>query len=87
MTSVYFPEEGYELSASLNKANKDMSAYHLPLQMRFNGVHTVPIEEFLDYVNKGLGANLTAQSTLHEVIRVALQLKYCIAYINMNIHS
>jgi hypothetical protein len=87
MTSVYFPREEYEFSASLNKANKDMSAYHLPLHMRFNVVKTVRIQDFLDYVNVGLGTNLTANSTLYKVIRAALQLEYYIAYINVGVHS
>jgi hypothetical protein len=69
------------------KGTNDMSAYHLPIQMRFNGVHTVPILEFITYVNNGLGTKFTAQTTLHEVIRAMLQLNYCIAYINVGVHS
>jgi hypothetical protein len=87
MTTVYFPREGYEFSASLMKGANDMSAYRLPIQMRFNGIHTVPILEFITYVNTGLGTKFTAQTILYEVIRAVLQLDYCIAYINVGVHS
>jgi hypothetical protein len=68
MTIVYFPKEGYEFAVSLNRANNSMSAYYLPIHMRFNGVHTVPILEFITYVNKNMGTKFTPQSTLYEVI-------------------
>jgi hypothetical protein len=87
MTIVYFPKEGYELAASLNRANNSMSTYHLPLHMRFNSVHTVPILEFITYVNSNMGSKFTPQTTLYEVIRAVLQLNYCIAYINVGMHS
>jgi TorA maturation chaperone TorD len=64
MTSVYFPREGSEFSASLMKGTNDMSAYRLPIQMRFNGPHQVPIVEFITYVNNGLGTKFTPQTTL-----------------------
>jgi hypothetical protein len=87
MTNVYFPKEGHEFSASLIKGTNDMSAYHLPIQMRFNGVHTVRILEFITYVNNYMGTKFTPQTTLYEVIRAVLQLNYCIAYINVGVHS
>jgi TorA maturation chaperone TorD len=87
MTSVYFPREGYEFTASLNKANKDMSAYHVRLSMRFNRAKTVPILDFITYLNANMGTKVTAQTTLYEVIRAVLQLNYCIAYINEGVHS
>jgi hypothetical protein len=86
MTTVYFPKEGYEFSASLMKGTNDMSAYRLPIQMRFNGVHTVPILEFITYVNNNMKTKFTPQTTLYEVIRAVLQLNYCIAYINVGVH-
>jgi hypothetical protein len=86
MTTVYFPKEGYEFSASLIKGTNDMSAYRLPIQMRFNGVHTVPILEFITYVNNNMGTKFTPQ-TLYEVIRDVLQLSYCIAHINEGVRS
>jgi hypothetical protein len=87
MTSVYSPQEGYDVNASLNKEKKDMSAYHAPLKTRFDGTHQVPILEFITYVNNGLETKFTPQTTLYEVIRAVLQLNYCIAYINRGVHS
>jgi hypothetical protein len=72
---------------SIMKGTNDMSAYHLPIQMTFNGVHTVPILEFINYVNSNMGTKFTPQTTLYEIIRAVLQLNYCIAYINVGVHS
>jgi hypothetical protein len=55
--------------------------------MRFNGVHTVSILEFITYVNNNMKTKFTPQTTLYEVIRAVLQLNYCIAYINVGVYS
>jgi hypothetical protein len=86
MTSVYFPKEGHEFTASLNKARKDMSEYHIPLKMRFDGTKTVLLLNFLQYVNQGLLPKFTRNSSIYEGIRAALQLPYCIAYINEGVN-
>jgi hypothetical protein len=87
MTAVYFPREGFEFSTSIMKKTNDMSAYHLPIEMRFDGIHTIPILDFVTYLNKQMRTNFTPQTTLYEIIRAVLQMNYCIAYINTGIHS
>jgi hypothetical protein len=64
-----------------------MSLYHVQLKDKFKDAKTVSLEEFLKYVNKGLYSEFIGDSTVFDILMVALKLDYTIAYINEGLHS
>jgi hypothetical protein len=64
-----------------------MSSYHVSLNDKFKINTTVNINQFLHYVNEVLHMNLTGDSTVIEVMRIALRSGDTIAYIIKGMYS
>jgi hypothetical protein len=87
ITTIIFTSKGYDFTASLNKVNKDMSLYRVTLKNKFNDSKGVSVDQFLQHPNYKLQANLTGDSIVLEVIRIALQSGDKIVYITQDIYS
>jgi hypothetical protein len=87
ITCIIFRDEKYTLTASLHKQKKYMNLYQVQLNDKFKDAKSVSLEEFLKYVNKELYSEFTVDSTIFNVLMVAVKLDYMIAYINEEIHS
>jgi hypothetical protein len=82
-----FPLPGCDFTGSLNVWNKDMNLYHVSLKDKFNDSNGVSVDRFLQHANEVLHANLTGDSTLMDVMRMALKSGDMIAYTTKNNHS
>jgi hypothetical protein len=87
MTAVFFPLPKCDFTVSLSQFDRDMSSYHMLLRDKFNDANDVNVDVFVQWANNLLHAELTSNSTLMEVIRIALECSDTIAYITEGGHS
>jgi hypothetical protein len=87
MTKVFLPLEKCDFTVSLSLFDRDMSSYHMLLKDKFNDPNGVSEDWFLQHANEVLHGNLTGDSTLMDVMKIALKSGVMIAYITKNSHS
>jgi hypothetical protein len=84
-TYIFFPLPRCEFSTSLSVWDRDMNSYHVSLNDKFSINTTVSVNPFLQHANEVLNTELTGDSTVIEVMRIALRSSHTIVYTTQGI--